>query len=573
MLRAEGMDHSPPHVAKYFAVKLQRDAENLYSFHSLVFRMYWADRIVDDITRRLAPKIAAGPLIVRDEKTASGQVHVGAARTVAIHGIIAQILKERGVSHTFLYEINNFDAFDALLPYIDHEVYRAHLGKPLFAVPSPQAGFGSFAEYYGGEFMGVIESLGFHPQFYYSYDTYKEGRFDEAIATALEKDELIRDIYRRVSGSDKKDSWLPIMMICEKCGKIATTKAFEWDGKEVAYVCEDTQQKSGAVGCGHHGKSSPFGGRAKLPWKVDWAAKFKVFSVDVEGEGKDLATKGGARDVANHISREVFGYEPPYDVPHEFFLIKGKKMSTSKGNAATAKEMAELLPPHIFRLALLSKEYRQAFNFEPQGDTVPQLFDLYDALAEKKWSGVADDFTRLFDLAHTEGAADARLKERFLPRFSHAVFWMQMPHLRLEEEAEKEKGGFLKKEDLQELHERADYARRWISGYAPEKYVYELQEKIPDAAKRLSPKQKEALQKLLEFVESPGYGRDAFNAGRILHERLHAIKNEIDVKPADIFSAIYLVFLGKPYGPKAGWFLSFVKRDFLLKRLSEVINS
>src|SRR5271168_1044780 len=104
-------------------------------------------------------------------------------------------------------------------------------------------------------------------------------------------------------------------------------------------------------GCEFSGRVSPLGGKAKLPWKVEWPAKWKVNGVSVEGGGKDHSTKGGARDVANHISREVFNYEPPFDIPYEFFLVGGKKMSSSKGRGSSAKEISDLLPAKIFRLA------------------------------------------------------------------------------------------------------------------------------------------------------------------------------------------------------------------------------
>ena len=56
-----------------------------------------------------------------------------------------------------------------------------------------------------------------------------------------------------------------------------------------------------------------------------------------------------------------------------------------------------------------------------------------------------------------------------------------------------------------------------------------------------------------------------------MHAKLHALKEEAKISPADLFSAIYLSFLGKGYGPKAGWFLSVLDRGFVLRRLSEVI--
>jgi len=86
----------------------------------------------------------------------------------------------------------------------------------------------------------------------------------------LDNAEKIQDIYQKVSGSQKKEAgWLPFQVICEKCQKLGTTKVFAWDGKEVSYKCEPNLVKW-AVGCGHEGKISPFGGNGKLPWKVDW---------------------------------------------------------------------------------------------------------------------------------------------------------------------------------------------------------------------------------------------------------------------------------------------------------------
>ena len=55
----------------------------------------------------------------------------------------------------------------------------------------------------------------------------------------------------------------------------------------------------GIQGCGHRGKVSPFDGRGKLPWKLEWCAKWRVFPVTIEGAGQDHSTKGGSRDVAS----------------------------------------------------------------------------------------------------------------------------------------------------------------------------------------------------------------------------------------------------------------------------------
>ena len=43
---------------------------------------------------------------------------------------------------------------------------------------------------------------------------------DAYIKIALERAADIRRILKEVSGSEKDESWLPISVVCEKCGKI-----------------------------------------------------------------------------------------------------------------------------------------------------------------------------------------------------------------------------------------------------------------------------------------------------------------------------------------------------------------
>jgi len=279
-----------------------------------------------------------------------------------------------------------------------------------------------------------------------------------------------------------------------------------------------------------------------------------VVGVMIEGAGKDHSTKGGARDVAAHISKEVFEYEPPFDVPYEFFLVGGKKMSSSKGYGSSAKEIADLVPPKILRLALLGKEINQTVNFDPEGDTIPVLYDQYDKLAESYWSGEKDDYARLFEFLHPERQLPPSQK---LPRFSQVAFVVQMTHLELEKE--------FPEADTPELHERAKYAKRWLDGYAPEKYVFKLQENIPEEAKTFSDVQKTALSEILRYIE----GFDGVPSGEELHHQLHAIKEKLGIPAGEMFKAIYLAFLGRSSGPQAGWFLSGLKKEFVIQRLQE----
>jgi lysyl-tRNA synthetase class 1 len=526
--------------------------------------MFWAEELAKEIAERFSPSIKEGkPILIRDEKTLSGRVHVGSMRGVAIHGAVSEALTKSGVANKYLYELNDFDVFDSIPGYLPQEKFEPYLGMLLMHVPSPEEGFENFAQFYGDELRRVIEESGFNPTFYWGSEAYLDGRMDAVIVEALDHAADVRRIYKEVSGGERKETWLPINVVCPQCKKVATTDATDWDGKTVLVNCYATKAPY-TKGCGFEGRVSPFGGNAKLPWKPEWAAKWKVHEVMVEGGGKDHSTKGGSRDVANHIAKEVFAYEPPFDVPYEFFLVGGKKMSSSKGRGSSAYEIASLLPPKIFRLALLGKEIGQAFNFDPEGDTISVLYDQYDKLFEGYKATKDDDYAKLFELIHPERKLPP--VDTFMPRFSQVAFVVQMPHLDIEREVETLKGSALTENDKTELAERALYAKRWIDECAPERFVFKLQDTVPEVAKNLSDAQKAALKELATYIEK----RAAMPEGEDIQHRLHEIKESAGIAPSALFGALYLAFLGKSYGPKVGWFLSVLPKDFVLKRLEEV---
>lgn len=524
--------------------------------------MFWAEKIADEVMRRNEERIKRGePIIVRDEKTASGRVHVGSLRSASLHAIVADVLKTRGVPVKFYFEINDFDPMDGIPGYLDESAYQQYLGRPLYTIPSPETGAENFAELYGQEYVDVLHNIGFNPEVYRASELYLSGKMNECIRTALEKREIIREIYKNVSKSERSADWYPLSVICEQCGRHSTTKVTDFDREMVTYTCT-TGVVDWADGCGHEGRVSPLNGNAKLPWKVEWAAKFKVMGVHFEGGGKDHYSKGGSREVAETISREVFEYEPPYGVFNEFFLVGGKKMSSSKGNAATAIELSELLPPHILRLLLIRTPINRQIDFDPTGDSIPVLFDTYDRFAEKHWSTVADDDTQIFYFAHKPEGRDHALEQRFLPRFSQVAFLVQMPHMQLSDEVAKMKGETLTDADTAELAMRSEYAHRWLSDYADERNIFKLQDSMPAEAAGLTAVQKEALMLLADKIDA----KVSFD-GQALHERIHEVKESSGLTPQEFFSAIYLVFLGKDHGPKIGWFLSTLDKDFVVTRL------
>lgn len=476
--------------------------------------MYWADEIVK--------KLKGNTQHVADGKTPSGRIHVGSLRGVMIHDAIVRALLAKKVETKFSYIFDDLDPFDTVPAGLNASVFKKYLGMPLNKVPSPGETSASFAECFADEFVNVFTQLGVEAKILWQSKLHEDGTLDEAIRIALDKAAEIANIYQEVSGSkNKRTEWVPFQPICQKCGKIGTTKATKWDGKEVEYEClEDLV--SYTLGCGYHGKVSPFGGTGKLPWKVYWPARWFALNITIEGEGKDLASKGGARDVANHIAKKIYKIDPPLDIPYEFFLFGGAKMSTSKGIGVAAAEMLEILPAKLIRFLMLYSRPMQAINFDPTDPpTIPKLFDEYDKTQVKK-----------------------------MMRFKDVVNLLQMPG---------------KQDELNQndVKQRVSYARIWLDRFAPEDEKFTIKEEFPEEALHLSGQQKEFLQTIVELLAKDWEGEKFQN-------EIYNKAKEIGLSSKDAFSAVYLALLGKDHGPKAAWLILSLDRDFVKKRFQEV---
>lgn len=542
--------------------------------------MFWADQIVAEIEKTFPGK---RKFIVRDEKTASGRVHVGSLRGVVIHAVITQALIEKGYDAEFFFELNDADPMDGLPVYLSKD-YELYMGKPLKDVPPPsQEGEPditafqkdpkkNFARYFGDEFIEVIHRLGFKPTFYYASDFYREGKFDRWIDIVLEYPDEIRKVYKEVSGSEKGEEWNPLQIVCENCGKVGTTTVVASEGgkgaKIVEYTCEPKKVKW-ANGCGHRGKTSPYKGRGKLPWKVEWAVKWNIFPVDIEGSGKDHNAAGGSHDVAAGIVNEVLkkadkNAAVPFNIPYEHFLFGGKKMSASKGIGASAKEVSEILPPELLRFLMTRPWPHQHIDFDPSGGTIPRLFDAYDEAAEvyfdRKTVDANDDTKRAFYFSQIDRK---NISDHFRPRFSRVAFILQMPQLDFWKELERLKGSKLVAADQKEAETRMRYAKSWLQKYALEAEKFEVQKSLPKLAEILTKDQKNFLQQIAELLQQKAQG------GEELHHSIHELRKNSMLKPAEAFQAIYIVLLGKASGPQAGWFLEALDKDFVIQRLLE----
>jgi lysyl-tRNA synthetase class 1 len=392
---------------------------------------------------------------------------------------------------------------------------------------------------------------------------------DPLIRTALDRAEVVRQIYRRVSRVERPEGWLPVHVICPTCGKVGTTLARDWDGETVAFECLPGLV-TWASGCSTTGRIAPFGGAAKLPWNLEWAAQWSLFGVTVEPCGKDLATAGGSRDRSDAIAREVFEREPPINLPYEFLNIGGRKMASSKGRGASAQAIAEVVPPEQLRLLFVRPRPNHALEFDPDGtDAIPRLFDESDriaaATAGREVKGeLPPDHDRIFAASQVDPAADlAAAAGAYRPPFSHLALLLQVPGVDLRARIEAEKGGPLTELEDAILEERSKAARAWLASYAPERARIEVQrDALPAAAAGLDAAQRATLASLAD-----GLSRAAAWDGESLQAAIFDAARVAELPAGRAFAAIYAAFLGQPSGPRAGWLLASLPAEFVVERL------
>ena len=523
--------------------------------------MFWAD----ELAARLS-----GPQVLNDSKTPSGTVHVGSLRGPVINDVIVRAIRAAGMEGTYLYGVDDLDPMDAQALLTPDAVEQA-MGRPLAQVPDPAGdGHDSYARHFAGLFLDTFERLGVRPdRVYWMSEVYASGEMDRYIRVALDRAETVRDIYRRVANVRHPDEWHPLSVICENCGRVGTTIVTAWDGERVHYECRP-DLVAWATGCGHAGDVSPFGGRAKLPFNVDWAAKWSLFGVTIEPNGKDLGTKGGARERSEAIAREVFEREPPLNVVYEFLNIGGRKMSTSKGRGAAAHHIAEVLPPEQLRLLFLRPRYNQAIDFDPDGtDAIPRIFDESDrvaaAVAGRDVKGeLPADADRLFAASLVDPQADvAAAAAAYRPPFAHLALLLQVPGVDPTATFEVEKGAPLTVDEQRLLQERTDAARAWLQNYAPDSARIQVQEAVPAGVADLSAEQRAYLPALADALGAAGWTGDEVQA------EIFRVAQERDLKAGQAFGALYRAFLGKPSGPRAGALLAAQDREFVIRRLRE----
>lgn len=526
--------------------------------------MIWVDRIAKKIKERRFPLEW-----VDDMKTPSGRIHVGSLRGVLIHDLIYKVLKENKINARFSYVFNNMDPMDGMPSYLDKK-WENYMGVPLYKIPSPEKGYSNFGEYYAKEFIEVFNSLNCYPEIIWSSELYHSGKMNSIIKDFLNNANKVREIYKLVAKVNRADNWYPYSPICEKCGKIGTTNVYNWDGTYVYYRCE-YHMVEWAKGCGFEGKIEPINENGKLPWKLDWPAHWKAIGVTIESSGKDHMSSGGSYDMASHFCNEILHTNPPEAMGgYEWFVIGGKKMSSSKGIGTTAKEASQILPPEVFRFLLVRTHIETHLDFNPYGVTILNLFDEYDKcvnayfdvrekkIPQGKQGEVLEDFARIAFLSQTKELPKNRI---FLPRF-RTITNLLKNNSDIEKQFETQKGKPLDNDEKNILLERVRYAKIYL-----EKYSIVNTQLLTSPSQKpfiLNENQEKFLVLLVEKLNTITQPTK-----ENIQNIIFTILKEQDFKPKDVFQGFYQVLIGKDFGPKAAELIMSIGLDSTKTLLSK----
>jgi len=116
--------------------------------------------------------------------------------------------------------------------------------------------------------------------------------------------------------------------------------------------------------------------------------------------------------------------------------------------------------------------------------------------------------------------------------------------------------------DAATIKKELAFIDNWLQKWAPEEVKFELAAKIKPGD--FGPAEAEFLKSLSQKIaQAPA---DA--GGEWFHKQIYELQESAGLEKKQMFSALYRVLIGQESGPRAGWFLSILPRDWLIKRLN-----
>jgi len=560
------------------------------------FPVHWLEEIIEEISVRKLDEVT-----LSTGKTPSGYIHLGILREIIICDALRRAFEDKGNKVNNLLFFDSLDAAKRFPAYIAEDFQKEHIGKPFALMPCPfdNCNCESYAHHFGNDLTSTFNDFGIKTSIIWTHELYKKKEMQEKIKIALENIDDIKKILRKyilpTLKEDTKDEfiemqkdWTPVMAICEKCNRTLhiekdgtikpnRIKGYNKDREEITYNCE---------ACGYKGTLSIWSGKLKLNWRIDWPAKWALFNTTCEPAGKDHSVKGGAYDTGIELCQVLYDYEGPVKVPYEWLRLGDYDMKTSKGIVFTPKKYLEIADPEVYRAIILRTNPMKHIAFRIE--ELSQYYDYYsrmeDFYFQKDGNGEEYEFFHyLYPLTQIEDVSENKVPRIPLKLL---VFFAQIQNiLALEKLYQKAKEAsniedFEAFFDINIFEVLLKRTTRWlnevkkvIENLIDPKEKRDIMQKInifsiPEKINRtileeLDENQKKGITILSQYLKE----NETLSADLIQNKIFTIAKEDLKISPKKIFEGIYLIIIGKKYGPRLGPFLSLLDKNWLLDRL------
>lgn len=391
--------------------------------------------------RKRFPETPTIPVLFETGFGPSGMPHIGTFAEVARTTWVRQAFEFFTQWPTQLIAFS--DDMDGLrkvpLNIPQQEMLAENLGKPLCHIPDPFGERESYSAYMNQKLKDFLDSYKFNYTFQSSYEAYTRGDFNDGLAILLQKVEDIKAIILPTMSEGKRANWSPFFPICEKCGRIYSTRvaAYHTENNSIEYICD---REEGLVkSCGYKGETSIFDGKVKVGWKIDWALRWYSYDIAYEMYGKDLIESA---KLSGKIVR-LMGKQPPTGLFYELFLDEeGRKISKSIGKGLTIDSWMKYAPIEslLYYIFQNPKQAKRLFwgivpksvddylaglnNFELLGaEKQPDstIWHLFNKGVTTPYYGTSINFSLINNLISAVGADDIDLILEYLKRYDSSM--------------------------------------------------------------------------------------------------------------------------------------------------------
>ena len=535
-----------------------------------MIRIHWADAVAKRLSHRGKKHVIAAGI------TPSGEFHIGHLREILTGEMIHRACIKLGLDSEFVFIVDSADPLRKVYSFLDPE-YEQYVGHQLACIPAPDKfgkpdpDAGVYSDFFLNPFLDALNKIGVNPRIIDNYQSYSEGKFAEVAKIACENLEEVREIIETISGRELSDSWFPYNPVDDNGSMDGLTVSdYEWP-----YVHWSNSE-------GETGKNDIRLGEGKLPWRLDWPAKWSWVGVTCEPFGKDHGTSGGSYSTGRKFS-EMFGYEPPFPLTYEWISLKGEgAMSSSAGVTIGPMDVLRLVPSEILRYLIARSKPSKHLEFNT-GELLLNLADEY----ERTCLSVIDSEEINFDdltkrqrvlkeeaegsVIYSQIVPDGEIDDTFRVPFRHLSMLAQ---IRSEDDdvlLALEKGGYINsaKNPSIKLSEKLSKIRYWIeSDHFPSDLRINLNNSVnPESLKNFDFSTYDYLNALLIRLNELSEW-DTLN----ISNAITTPAKEFNLDLGEVYSLLYTIFLGEKSGPKLARLLQELDKNSVCNLISQAAS-